>query len=78
MWHLYPLILWWHYSILTHCDLVMPYGNIDLGQHCLGNALVPDSAKPLPESMMTYDQWGFVALRLDQCHSKCSQYQFIK
>ena len=28
------------YFILTHCDLVMPYGDIDLGQHWLREWLV--------------------------------------
>ena len=24
------------YEMLTHCGLVMPYVDIDLGQHCVG------------------------------------------
>ena len=27
-----------------------------------GNGLVPDGTKPLPEPMLTYHQWGYVAL----------------
>ena len=27
-----------------------------------GNGLLPDGTKPLPESMLTYNQWGIVAL----------------
>ena len=26
-----------------------------------GNGLLPDGTKPLPEPMLTYDQWGVVA-----------------
>ena len=37
---------------LTYCGLVMPYGNINLGQHWLGNDLLPDSTKPLSEQML--------------------------
>ena len=35
-----------HVSILTHCGLVMPYGDIELDQHCSGNGLLPDNTKP--------------------------------
>ena len=34
---------------LTHCGLVMPYGDIDSG-----NGLLPDATKPLSEPMLTY------------------------
>ena len=42
---------------LTHCDLVTPYGDMNLGQHIgSGNGLLPDGTKPLPEPMLTYHQ----------------------
>ena len=42
---------------LTHCVLAMPCSNIDLGNIGLGNGLLPDTTKPLPELMLTYHQW---------------------
>ena len=38
--------------ILTHCGLVMPHGDIDLGQHWF--RWFPDRTKPLPKPMLTY------------------------
>ena len=35
-------------NVLSHCGLVTPYGNRDLGQHW------PDGTKPLREPMLTY------------------------
>ena len=43
-------------KILPHCDLVRPYVGKDLGQHVI------DSGNDLPESILTYIQWGSVAL----------------
>ena len=43
--------------VLTHCGVVTPYGDIDLCQHWFigsGNGLLPESAKPLPELVLTY------------------------
>ena len=37
---------------LTHWSLVTPYGDIELCQHWLGNGLLPDGTKPLPEPML--------------------------
>ena len=43
--------------ILTHCGLVMSYGNIDLDTHNVSRSgLLPDSDKQLPEPMLTCDQ----------------------
>ena len=40
-----------HY-LLTHCGLVMPYGDIELNQWLdSGNVFLPDDTKPLPESV---------------------------
>ena len=33
--------------VLTHCGLVMPYGDKDLGQHWLINGLLPGGTKSL-------------------------------
>ena len=44
---------------ITHWGLVMPFGDIDLGQQLnigSGNGLLPDGTKPLPEPMLTYHQ----------------------
>ena len=41
-------------QLLTQYGLVMPYGDIDLDQHCSGNVLMLDRAKPLPKQMLTY------------------------
>ena len=44
---------------LTHSPLVMPWYNVmDLNQQ----QFRPDSTKPLPEPMLTYYQWGAVAV----------------
>ena len=39
---------------LTHCGLLTPYGDIDLGQHW------PDGTKPSPEPVLTYHQLTFI------------------
>ena len=59
--------------ILTHCGLVMPCGNTDLAGVKIGpgNGLLPDGAKPLPETMLTNHQWGLVASFLQQFHRRC-------
>ena len=47
------------YSI--HCGLVTSYATeiwVNIGS---GNGLLSDGAKPLPEAMLTNDQWGCVA-----------------
>ena len=31
---------------LDHRDLLMPYGDLDLDQHCSGNGLLPGGIKP--------------------------------
>ena len=41
-------------SVLTHCGLVMPYGDMaDIGS---GNGLLSDGNKPLPEPFLIYHQ----------------------
>ena len=58
---------------LPHCDLVMPYGNIDLGQHWVRWLLAAWSTKPLPEPMLTNCQWGrLVTVTWGQFLRKCS------
>ena len=39
---------------LTHCGLMMPYGNMELGQSGSGNGLLPDGTKLSPEPMLAY------------------------
>ena len=50
-----------HYYYLTHCGLVKPYGDMDLVNIGLGNCLLPDGTKSIPEPILTNLQWGFVA-----------------
>ena len=38
--------------MLTHCGIVTPYGGINLGQNWVGNGLLPDGTKPLPQPML--------------------------
>ena len=67
---------WTEYSVrtkLTHWGLVMPYGVGDLGQHWL-----PDGTKPLPIPMLTYHQYGPVALIWGHYHKKIWRYQSAK
>ena len=65
-------------SELTHCGLVTPYGNKDLGQHGSGNGLVPDGSKPLPEPMLTDHQWSSVTFISGQFHKRCLNHQSLK
>ena len=39
---------------------------------------LPDGTKPLPESMLTNDQWDVVALTWQQFHRKCSRHLSLK
>ena len=56
---------------LTHCVLVMPYGQIKWVNIGSGNGLVPDGTKPLPEPMLTYHQWGPVTFTWGYHHWIC-------
>ena len=53
---------------LTHCGLVTPNGNINLGQHWPKYwldavwCLMLDSTKPLPEPMLIYHQYSDIIL----------------
>ena len=49
---------------LTHCGLVMPYGNIGSG-----NGLVPSGTKPLPESMLTQEYKKYIRYAGKNYHS---------
>ena len=55
-----PLLMHWGYMsfALTHCGLVMLYGDRDLVNFGSGNGLLPDGTKPLPEPMLTDHQWS--------------------
>ena len=48
----------WQAITLTHYGLVMPHG-VNIG---LGNGLLPDGTKPLPEPKLTYHQLGPVTI----------------
>ena len=52
--------IWTHrFPIKTHCGLVTPHGDRDLGQHwILGNGLLLDGTKPLPEPMLTHHKYS--------------------
>ena len=66
-------------NVLTHCGLVTPYDDMDLGEWFgTGNNLLPDGTKPLPKRMLTYHQWGSLADTWDQLHRKWPRYQLIK
>ena len=43
-----------------------------------GNGLLPDGTKPLPEPMLTYDEFGALAYSREQFHGNFSRYQFEK
>ena len=43
-----------------------------------GNGLLPDVTEPLPEPMLTYHQWGPVALFQRQFHINCSRIKCMK
>ena len=52
--------VWSIFCELTHYGLVMPY-DLDLVNISSGNGFLPDSTKPLPQPMLTYNQWGSLA-----------------
>ena len=56
----------WKSWSLTHCGLVMQqYGNIQISVNTgSGNGLLPDSAKPLPESMFDISSVRFCSIHL--------------
>ena len=59
---------------LTHCGLVKPCGDIDLGQHWLlinANGLMPDGTKPSPEPMLTYHYRCSIAFTWEQICKTC-------
>ena len=55
---------------ITHCGLLTPYDVRDLGQHWLGNGMLPDDINPLPELMLT----ELLTSILMQLHMKCAKY----
>ena len=63
---------------LTHCGLVAPYADIDMGQPGSGNGLLPDGTKPLPEPMLTYHKWGPVKITWGQFHNGRLSHQSVK
>ena len=57
------------YTLLTHWDLVIPYGNIDPGKHWFRYLL--DGSKPFPGSMLTYHQEFYLASIWEQFRKMC-------
>ena len=55
---------------LIHCGLMTPHGDKKLGQH------EPDR-KPLLETILTYNQYGFVVFILGQFPRGCSRYLYL-
>ena len=47
---------WLKHIHLTHCGLVLPFGDSDLVNIDSGNGLVPSGTKPWPEPVLTYHQ----------------------
>ena len=41
------------------------------------DGLLPYSSKPLPKPVLTYHQWGMLALSWGQFHINCSRYQSV-
>ena len=58
--------------MFTYCGLVMPYGDLVLGQHWLSQWLV--FWKPQASAVLTNHQWGLVAFTWRRFHRKCSKY----
>ena len=42
---------------LTYVFVVVPYGDIDLGQYWTGNGILPDDTKPISELMTTHPSY---------------------
>ena len=68
---------WGRLKLLTHSGLVMPYGDMDLGQIVWDNGLLPDNTKPLPEPMFAANFWGSVAFTWEQFYSKCPSFYSV-
>ena len=78
IWRKITTIYWeWTDVLLTHCSLLIPYGNIDI---CLGwgNGLLSDGTKPLPKPMLTYHPWGSLAFSWGQVHRNGSKYHSLQ
>ena len=59
---------------LSHCGLVTPHGNINLGRHWLKNGMLPYGTKPLPEPESANHQCGPVAFTWGKFHRKYPRY----
>ena len=68
----------YYWCCLTRCGLVTLYGDIDLGQHCSGNGLLPDGTKPSPEPMLTYLQLSPVTFISGQFQKRYPSHQSLK
>ena len=67
----------WH-CFLTHCGLVMPYGNIDLGQHQFRWWLVVWWRQAITWTNVDLSRhWGLGAFPYRKFHRKCSQLSIL-
>ena len=62
---------------LTHCSLVMPYGDIKLGQHWYRWWLVAWWHQAITWTKTTIHQWCLVELTWEQFHRNWSRYLFL-
>ena len=76
-WNLQPDWLISQCFVLTHCGLVMPYGEINLSQHWLRQWLVAWWHHAITYPMLTYHQYGPVAFTGGQFLQKCPWYQSL-
>ena len=67
----------WLAMTVTHCDLWIPYGDIELVIICAGNGLFSDGIKPLPETMFISNQLILLAFTWKQFHSECGSYYSV-
>ena len=58
--------------ILTQCNLMVSYGDIDLVTADPGNGLLPDGTKPLPAPTLTYNRLGPITFFLGQFQTRSS------
>ena len=63
-------VLWRGHKILTHWGLVMPYGDIDLGQHWLRWWLLAWRHQSITWTILTYHKYGPVTLIWGQFHKR--------
>ena len=63
----------WFANMFTHCVLLTSYGSTNMINNGSGNGVLPNGTKPLPEPILTFHQWGPVALIWNWFQRKCSK-----